>query len=215
MNLGTGPANPRESDPPGTVTGHMDPRVARTHDAVMQAATELLLEGGPAALTVDGVVARSGVAKSTVYRHWATRDDLVLDVLSSCAPRLEPIDDAADFDEALRRLIESFIAVLDDEHWSRVMPSMLMLKNELGPLADLDNDIKQQQADVVTGVLQRGVDEGALPAAVLDDIDLAVTLLAGPVLMAGLTGMVPLDESLARRVIAQFMAGQSATAPAV
>jgi AcrR family transcriptional regulator len=193
----------------------MDPRVARTHDAVMQAATDLLLEGGPAALTVDGVVARSGVAKSTVYRHWATRDALVLDVLSSCAPHLETIDESLDFADALRALVESFAAVLGDEHWARVMPSMLMLKNELDPLTDLDNDMKQEQAAVVTGVLQRGVDEGALPAAVLDDVDLSVTLLAGPVLMAGLTGMVPLDEVLVDRVIAQFMAGQSATAPAV
>lgn len=54
----------------------MDARVARTHAAVMQAATDLLVEGGPNAMTVDAVVARSGVAKSTVYRHWATRDDL-------------------------------------------------------------------------------------------------------------------------------------------
>ena len=94
------------------------------------------------------------------------------------------------------------------------MPSMLMLKNELDPLTDLDNDMKQEQAAVVTGVLQRGVDEGALPAAVLDDVDLSVTLLAGrsswPASRDG-----PLDEVLVDRVIAQFMAGQSATAPAV
>ena len=215
MNLGTGPTNTTQGEPTGTVSAQMDPRVARTHDAVMQAATDLLLEGGPAALTVDGVVARSGVAKSTVYRHWATRDALVLDVLSSCAPHLETIDESLDFADALRALVESFAAVLGDEHWARVMPSMLMLKNELDPLTDLDNDMKQEQAAVVTGVLQRGVDEGALPAAVLDDVDLSVTLLAGPVLMAGLTGMVPLDEVLVDRVIAQFMAGQSATAPAV
>ncbi len=213
MNLGTGRTSTTQGEPPGTVSAQMDPRVARTHDAVMQAATDLLLEGGPAALTVDGVVARSGVAKSTVYRHWATRDALVLDVLSSCAPHLEAIDASLDFADALRALIESFMAVLDDEHWSRVMPSMLMLKSELGPLADLDNDMKQEQAAVVTGVLRRGVDEGVLAPAVLDDVDLAVTLLAGPILMAGLTGMLPLDSVLADRVIAQFLAGQSATAP--
>ena len=38
----------------------MDARVARTHAAVMQAATDLLVEGGPNAMTVDAVVARSG-----------------------------------------------------------------------------------------------------------------------------------------------------------
>ena len=55
----------------------MDPRIARTQKAVIDAATDLLVEGGPAALTMDAVVARSGVAKSTLYRHWETRDALV------------------------------------------------------------------------------------------------------------------------------------------
>lgn len=200
-----------DTDPevrPGSVARAMDPRVARTHDAVMQAAADLLLEGGPAALTVDGVVARSGVAKSTVYRHWATRDALVLDVLASCAPHLQPIDEDIPFEEALRVLVRSFMSVLGDEYWIRIMPSMLMLKNELDPLAELDHRIKEEQTAIVTGVLRRGVEEGALDPSVLDDIDLTVTLLAGPVLMAGFTGMVPLDDALADRVVGQFLAGQ-------
>ena len=55
----------------------MDARIERTQNAVMAAAADLVVEQGPAGLTVDAVVARSGVAKSTVYRHWATRDELV------------------------------------------------------------------------------------------------------------------------------------------
>ena len=35
----------------------MDARIERTRTAVMDAATELLLEGGPSAITMDGVVA--------------------------------------------------------------------------------------------------------------------------------------------------------------
>lgn len=187
----------------------MDPRVARTYDAVMKAATDLLLEGGPDALTVDGVVARSGVAKSTVYRHWATRDDLVADVLTSCAPHLDPVVGASTFAEAIRLLVRSFIDVMTDEHWNRVLPSLLMLKSELGAMADLNQRISEQQAEVFADVLRRGVEEGALPASVLDDVDLAVTLLAGPVLMAGLTGMVPLDDALEEHVVEQFLAGQT------
>ena len=72
----------------------MDARVARTRETVMQAAMELLVEGGPGGLTVDAVVARSGVAKSTVYRHWADRDALVADVFNVCAPQMvEPDPD--------------------------------------------------------------------------------------------------------------------------
>jgi AcrR family transcriptional regulator len=187
----------------------MDPRVARTHDAVMKAARELLLEGGPAALTVDGVVARSGVAKSTVYRHWATRHDLVMGVLSSCAPHIEPVADDLSFEAALRELVDGFVAVLVDEHWSQVLPALLMLKNEVGELADLEDSIRDQQTEVVRSVLQRGVDEGLLPDTVLGDVDRALTLLSGPLLLAGLTDSVPLDDHLVDEVVHQFLAGQA------
>jgi AcrR family transcriptional regulator len=191
----------------------MDPRVARTHDAVMHAAFDLLLEGGPAALTVDGVVARSGVAKSTVYRHWATRDDLVAAVLTACAPTLDPIADDVSFGDALRQLVEAFMTILRDEHWNRIMPAILLLKSEAGALAELDEEMREQQHGVVEDVLRRGVAEGALPATVLDEVDVAMTLLSGPLLMAGLTGLAELDDALAERVIEQFLAGQQAVAP--
>ena len=59
----------------GAVTDlRADPRVARSRTAVLDAATHLLVTGGPAAVTVDAVVAESGVAKSTIYRHWRSRD---------------------------------------------------------------------------------------------------------------------------------------------
>ena len=62
-----------------------DPRVARSRAAVISAATELLVDAGPNAVTIDAIVARSGVAKSTIYRHWASRDDVLLDVMEVCA----------------------------------------------------------------------------------------------------------------------------------
>jgi TetR/AcrR family transcriptional regulator, regulator of autoinduction and epiphytic fitness len=46
-----------------------DPRVERSRTAVLDAAAGLLLEGGVPALTVEAVVERSGVARSTIYRH--------------------------------------------------------------------------------------------------------------------------------------------------
>ena len=57
--------------------GGMDPRVARSRASLLEAATDLLVDGGPRAVTVDAVSERSGVAKSTLYRHFPSRDDLV------------------------------------------------------------------------------------------------------------------------------------------
>jgi AcrR family transcriptional regulator len=184
----------------------MDARIAKTHRAVMEAAADLLMEEGPAGLTVDGVVARSGVAKSTVYRHWATRDDLVAAVFQNCAPDLDPPPADLAFEPALRAMAASFVELLNDEHWKRLLPALVLLKSQKGDIARLENDLQEQQSDVMAEVLQRGVDEGVLDPAVLDDLHRTVTLLVGPFLMAGVFDSVLLDQSFADAAVDQFLA---------
>jgi AcrR family transcriptional regulator len=182
----------------------MNSRVARTHAAVMEAATELLLEGGPNALTIDGVVARSGVAKSTVYRHWATRDDLVAAVFDHVAPKLAPCDPSLGFEDALRNLVHRMVATMADPHWQRVLPALMLLKLHQGEIAEVEQRMRTEQLDVCTEVLQRGVDEGRISAD--DDQQLLLTLLIGPLLMAGLSGTTKLDDAFADRLTDHFLA---------
>lgn len=192
----------------------MDARVARTHAAVMQAATDLLVEGGPNAMTVDAVVARSGVAKSTVYRHWATRDDLVNDVFHHCAPLLDLPADDEPFEQALRTLAWSLVDMLSDPSWKRLMPAIMLLKAEMGTMAELDQDLKEQQFEVMVSVLQRGVAEGYLRPEVVDDVSETITLFAGPLLMAALAETVPLTHEFADRAVEHFLAANRAVLPA-
>lgn len=184
----------------------MDPRVAKTHAAVMQAATDLLVEGGPDALTVDAVVARSGVAKTTVYRHWATRDDLVFDVINNCAPLLRAPEPDAPFEEALLALARQMVELLADPGWRRLAPALILLKAEQAEMAELDEAMKARQSRVVEEILERGVAEGVIRTDVLDDLDMAGTLLIGPIVMAGLVDTVPLDDELVHRTVDQFLA---------
>ena len=50
-----------------------DPRIERTRQVVLDAALALVAESGYGAVTIEAVAARSGVAKSTIYRHWPGR----------------------------------------------------------------------------------------------------------------------------------------------
>ncbi len=183
----------------------MDPRVAKSHAAVMEAATDLLVEGGPDALTVDAVVARSGVAKSTVYRHWATRDDLVSDVVTHCAPVLEGIDPDQPFEQALRELAHHVAGIMADPRWKRIAPALVLLKSQLGAIAALDGEMKHRQNEIIGDLLRRGVDEGVLRPAVLEDLERTITLFVGPIVMAGLVDSVPLDGAFADDVVDQFL----------
>lgn len=63
----------------------VDPRVARTRSRVLGAAWELLDEVGFDGVTVELVSERSGVARSTMYRHWRTMPELLRDAFAAQA----------------------------------------------------------------------------------------------------------------------------------
>ena len=58
-------------------------RSERAHHDVVEAAAAVLGRVGVAGFTIDEVVTRSGVAKSTIYRWWPNRQALLLDVAHS------------------------------------------------------------------------------------------------------------------------------------
>jgi AcrR family transcriptional regulator len=55
------------------------PRSAASSDAILASTRELLVEVGYERLTIEGVAARSGTGKATIYRWWSTKGELVLD----------------------------------------------------------------------------------------------------------------------------------------
>src|SRR6266567_3678901 len=58
-----------------------DPRAARSREAFLAAALDLLAREGPGAITHQRVARQAGVGRATVYRHWAAPEDLLRDVL--------------------------------------------------------------------------------------------------------------------------------------
>lgn len=189
------------SQPPAAPTV-LDARVARSRAAVLEAAIELLVHGGPNAVTVDAVVAESGVAKSTIYRHWRSRDELLIDVFRACAPEMTPDPNATTFDAALESFVDDVVDNLNEERWARAIPALLMLRMHEPQLADMSDEIKEKQDALAAHVLERGVAEGILEP----DVDLceAATMLLGPLLFAHLTGTVEVDRAFGRRVAQRF-----------
>jgi AcrR family transcriptional regulator len=180
----------------------LDARVARSRAAVIHAATELLVQGGPNAVTVDAVVAESGVAKSTIYRHWRSRDELLIDVFRACAPANEPDAAAATFADALESFVDDVVDNLNDERWARVIPALLMLRVHEPQLLAMSDELNEQQDGLAAHVLQQGIKEGVLEPDI--DPGEAATTLLGPLLFAHLTGTVEVDRAFGRRVAHRF-----------
>jgi len=84
------------------------PRCEVTHKAVLRAAYDLLGEAGLARFTIEGVAARSGVARTTIYRWWPSKGALAMEgFLEATAPdlALPPTASAAADMQALLRLV--------------------------------------------------------------------------------------------------------------
>src|SRR6476619_8460525 len=149
----------------------VDGRIARTHEAVLRSATELLVAGGPSAVTIDAIVAHSGVAKSTIYRHWESRDDVLVDVIETCAPTLVTPDPALGFEHAVRAVVDQAYTALNDPEWARVIPALLLLQAHQSEIADLEERIGKHQDQTFENIIAMGVAEGRFtPGANVEEL---------------------------------------------
>jgi AcrR family transcriptional regulator len=85
---------------------------APTRQRLLDATTELLAEGGYAAATVAALTSRAGVASGTLYRHFASKEELFVEVFRSLSGReLDAMRSAADgADRPLDRLVAAIDA---------------------------------------------------------------------------------------------------------
>lgn len=154
-----------------------DPRIARTRSAVLDAATALLAEEGSAGFTVDSVVARSGVAKTTIYRHWPTRDHLLMAAVS-CFERVEEVPDTGSVRSDLVAFLSRLAKELADNQWSKSLPAMLERGEHDEDLAAQMRIITEQKSTPLRNILERARDRGEIHEDA--DLDLALASLSGP-----------------------------------
>ncbi|WP_181807206.1 TetR/AcrR family transcriptional regulator [Streptomyces shenzhenensis] len=81
-----------------------DPRARRSRTAALTAATELLVEGGPAHVTHAAVAQRAGIGRATVYRHWPDQRALLVDALAHSVRPLLTLGDGPVRDQLVTQL---------------------------------------------------------------------------------------------------------------
>jgi AcrR family transcriptional regulator len=84
MDSTTGPAGTPVGKPAATTTGRTgEGRSVRKRRAILDAATEVFLQGGYLGTNMDEIAALSGVSKQTVYKHFASKEALFVAVVTS------------------------------------------------------------------------------------------------------------------------------------
>jgi AcrR family transcriptional regulator len=77
--------------------GRGRPRSAEAEQAILEATLRLVAEHGVAHLTIEGVAAEAGVGKTTIYRRWETKTELIIAAVSQLAPPPGEFPDAGSF----------------------------------------------------------------------------------------------------------------------
>src|SRR6476620_5461963 len=106
--------------------GRPDPRVAQTKQLVLAAAFAVISESGFAGATVERIAERSGVARSSIYRHWPSPlPSLHMEALAPLQQRPEDISRTGDARHDLLAYLSHVVDRLNDPTYAAVSLALM------------------------------------------------------------------------------------------
>ncbi len=147
--------------------------------AVLDAAFAELGEKGYGGLSIEAVALRSGVAKTTVYRRWPTRDELVADALGSRSDRYEPIPDTGSLRGDLKEYCEGVRGKLTSNHGKAMLKSLVAAVDQSPEIVETVQRFWRERRDVGGSLIERWIQRGVLRPDT--DTDLLVEAILAPI----------------------------------
>jgi AcrR family transcriptional regulator len=168
--------------------------------AALTAALEQLAAGGVKGLTIEGVAARTGIAKTTLYRRWRSKEDLALAVLLEMAQMATDAPGGADLRSGLIGYLDAVITILRDTLLGRVMQGLVSdLATDPEMAAAFRSEVVALREQHLATLLARSLESGELRQDV--DLPLLQEMLFGPVYYRLLFCGHALDTDLAQRIV--------------
>ncbi|MHA4855126.1 TetR/AcrR family transcriptional regulator [Rhodococcus sp. MSC1_016] len=220
--------DPAATDPLTAAAEQADPRLARSRNRLLDAATHLLSTGGVEAVTVEAVTRVSKVARATLYRHFGSTTHLLAATFERLLPRVETPTGTGPVRERLIALLTTQADLIEQAPVQMTTLAWLAM----GSLGDDHTDPDRRQPDpaAVTSLRARVIEQYRQPfdhiltspdaRAVLGELDTTFALiqLLGPIVFARLTGLRTIDHDDCARLVDNFLTthrtGTAATPPA-
>jgi AcrR family transcriptional regulator len=185
-----------------------DRRSERSKQAILDATRELLAEeGGVRALTIEAVAARSGVAKTTIYRRWRDKWELALD--AAMIDMLTTFDDPVDVGDTRKELItfvNSAVRTLGSKPYGSAMQGLV---SEVATDPQLASVYREYVVDPrrrqIQAVIARGIERGDLRPDT--DPRLVQELLIGTIYYRLLFSGPPFGRNLGTQLVDTILDG--------
>ena len=182
----------------GTVNRRGRPRSADADESILAATLELAGEVGINRMSMSDLAERAGVSKTTIYRRWTSKEQLVLDALRAAMGPLDDVDTGS-----LRHDLRDYLIELGERMWrgrmSDVLPHLIEVAcHDESLRSRLDDYVQYRRAPMLV-ILRRGHARGELPPDV--DIDVLADVLIGPFIYRRLLTHGALDAAFVDRLI--------------
>ena len=152
-------------------------RIAQSKTAILDCAIELLVERGYAGTTVDEIARRSGVAKTTIYRHWPKRSELLRDAcLQIGTPMQQPL--TGQFEQDLKIILRDLASQLNTAKWTAVLPSILDAAERDAEMAAMYSVLQKDYSAGLQHIFSNAKTQGKLAAET--DIPALIAMSVGP-----------------------------------
>jgi AcrR family transcriptional regulator len=177
--------------------------------AILAATLELVAEAGYGALTVEGIAARSGVGKQTIYRWWPSKADVLLDALATKADLQVPIPDEGTFRADLAHFLGSTFELGGKSQVAdtlRALMAQAQLDPEFGKR--FREDFLHRRREALGTIVGRARERGELPAGVRPGT--VIDVVFGTLWYRLLATREPVDGGLADELVA-LLAGHGAS----
>jgi len=191
-----------QSRPPAPrATGR--PRSAAADTAILSSTREALVELGWSKLTLGDVATRAGVAKTTLYRRWSGKNELVVDAVAELFDELE-LPDRGSLAADIEGVVMQFAAILDRPEARNGLMAVVAESTRDGALRErIRASIVDRQKRLVLAGRSRAQRRGELPpesapGETARKIDLIFDMVAGAVVHRTLVSAEPADEEWAR-----------------
>jgi AcrR family transcriptional regulator len=173
-------------------------RSRRAESAILEATIALLAECGFAGLTIDGIAARAGVGKATIYRHWSSKAEVAVEAFRAFVPPLDD-PDTGSFAEDARAVILQMVDGLSRSPLAGILPSLVEAAERDPEVARHFKEFGASRRNVLRTVFARAEARGELRHGL--DHEVAIDMLVGPIFTRRLVTRLPVTAEHATAVL--------------
>jgi AcrR family transcriptional regulator len=179
--------------------------------AILHAADDLLAEHGFDKLTIEGIAARAGVAKQTIYRWWPSKVEVLLDTLHEDAESHLAVSEHESVRAQLRQRLRHLAKFLQKDHGQVLLALIGEAQHDQQTADRLQQEFFSGQLAADHARLQRGIASGELPPEL--PIDETLDALYGPIYFRALVTHQPVKAAFIDGLLERALGAESQPKP--